>query len=55
MENFYIWLAWKLPKRLAYWAAVRVSTFASGTDEFAKTEPGKIPVTKALEAWRTWA
>jgi hypothetical protein len=30
MEKVWIWLAWKLPKRLAYWAAIRLGAHATG-------------------------
>lgn len=29
-ERFYTWLAWKLPRRLVMWCAVRVNAHATG-------------------------
>ena len=39
------WLAWKLPRRLAYWAAVRVAIH--NVDEY----PGDRTVFEILEGW----
>ena len=29
MERFYIWLAWRLPRTLVYWAAIRLGANAT--------------------------
>ena len=31
-ERLTIWIAWRLPARLVYWAAVRVGSHATGPD-----------------------
>lgn len=28
-ERFWIWLAWKLPRRLCYWASIRLMSAAT--------------------------
>lgn len=49
-EKIVRWLAWKLPRRLAYWCGIRVmaySTFVHG-----KRTPEQISIMDALKAWR---
>ncbi len=43
-ERFYQWLAWRLPKRLAYWTYIRVAT----------NQPTFTPEQSVLEALRGW-
>lgn len=49
-DKFFCWLAWLLPRRLAYWAAIRVLTWAS-TREFSHREMGSITVIEAIQSW----
>lgn len=46
VEKFWIWLAWKLPRALAKWAFLRVST---------NGEEGNPNDTKAGDALRRWS
>jgi len=48
-DKFFCWLAWLLPRRLAYWAAIRVLTWAS-TREFSHREMGSITVIEAIQS-----
>jgi len=43
IEKFYIWLAWKLPKRLVYWCEMRIINNA-----------GNIRNLSAMEALAKW-
>lgn len=49
MDRLWMWLAWRMPHRLAYWCAVRVGAHASmiGGNE----EVSSFTVLKALERW----
>ncbi len=49
-EKFWIWLAWKLPKRLAYWATVRVGAEATMPPYGNQIVP-ELTVMTALERW----
>jgi hypothetical protein len=49
-ERFWSWLAWRLPRRLVYWSAVRLFSRAT-VKEYSETEPGKLLVVKALQRW----
>ncbi len=40
-----MWLAWRLPRRLAYWATIRVAVHEYGGN------PGERPVENALKGW----
>lgn len=51
LDNFFQWLAWKLPKRLAYWVAIRVATYASATKELSHKEMGAITAFEAVQGW----
>lgn len=50
IENFWIWLAWKLPKPLAKWAYIRVTTAASV--ELGDREMGSLTCVEALKEWK---
>ena len=49
-EHFWRGWAYSLPKRVAYWAAVRVMAYATGPD-FPHSDPGRTSVTIALKRW----
>lgn len=51
IEKLCIWLAWKMPRRLAYYTAVRVVTWAS-TQGLANKEMGTITAVEALGEWK---
>jgi len=44
-EKLVIWLAWHLPKRVVYWAFIRVATYDYQFD------PGGRTVSHALDRW----
>ena len=44
-------IAWVLPRRLAYWCAIRVVTAASVND-YHNVAMGDIRATDALACWR---
>ena len=50
MERIWMWLAWHLPRSLAYWTAIRVGASAT-TGKYADREVPKVTVIDALEAW----
>ena len=49
-EEILQWLAWKLPRRIAMWAAIRVIAHAT-QGEFSNTV---VPELSAMEALRRW-
>lgn len=44
-ERVLLWIAWRLPRAVAYWAAVRV--MVEGYDE----NPAERPIVDALNDW----
>lgn len=50
IENITVWLAWKLPKRLAMWAFIRVATWAT-IAEYSGTEVPALTCVDALDRW----
>ena len=49
-DQFCFSLAWKLPKRINYWAAVRVFAHAT-SGRYAGEEVTKINVVEAMKRW----
>lgn len=49
-EKAQMWIAWKLPKWLAKWAAVRVIAHAT-TAQHGPTSPGELTAIDALKRW----
>lgn len=49
-EKVWIWLAWLLPRRLVYWAAIRLCVNAT-TGYYSKTETSALLFTDALKRW----
>ena len=45
LERLAIWLAWRLPRRLAYWAYVRVAP--EGADDY----PADQSVVEPMQRW----
>lgn len=43
-------LAWKLPRWLVYWCAIRLGAHAT-TGRYGSTNPTEMPFTEALERW----
>ena len=50
-DRFYCWLAWLLPRRLVYWAAIRVCARAT-VKEYSGQEVPKLKALEALERWK---
>jgi hypothetical protein len=50
-EKFWFWWAWRLPKRLVYFAAIRLVTFATQQDEFSNTAVPELRAMDAIGAW----
>jgi hypothetical protein len=50
-EKLVQWLAWKMPKRLVYWAAIRLISAAT-VNEYADTEVAGLTALEALERWQ---
>ncbi len=51
MERFWIWIAWKLPRPLVKWAAIRLMAHASMTDSNRQRTPSEIDVLNAISSW----
>ena len=50
-DRFCSLVAFWLPRRIAYWAAIRVCARAT-VKEYGWQEPGKLRVFEALERWK---
>ena len=50
MENFWIWLAWKLPRPLTYWASIRLLSSAT-CGEWSNESPTTLLAMDALKRW----
>ena len=50
MEKLWMWLAWRLPTGLAYWAAVRVFTYATA-GPWSNDEVPRVTCIQAMERW----
>jgi hypothetical protein len=48
LDDFCLWLARHLPKRLVYWCALTVVSFAT-TGKFSKTQAPKLTAMGALQ------
>jgi hypothetical protein len=51
LERIIQWIAWHLPKKLVYWCAIRLMSYAT----FGKYENTEVPVLTAVEALNRWA
>jgi len=49
-EKLLVWLAYKTPRKLAYWCAVRVLANAT-TGKYSNTVVGDLDALKALQRW----
>jgi hypothetical protein len=49
LEKLWIWLAWSVPRPLAYWCAIRVGVHA--TTYWPDLAPSQISLPAALTAW----
>lgn len=51
-EKMFIYVAWKLPKRLCYWIAVRLFAHAT-TGKYGETVASELTLFEAVERWKT--
>lgn len=51
IDNFLTWLAWRLPRRLVYWCAIRLFVNAT-TGEHSDQIVGDLLVLDALKRWQ---
>ena len=49
LERFWIWLSWKLPEELIYWASIRLFVITLPPTEFV----GESKYLEILKKWRT--
>lgn len=49
-EKLTMWLAWRLPRRLAYWCAIRVLAHGT-TGKFSGQVVPELTATEALKRW----
>lgn len=49
IEDFYCWIAWHIPRTMAYWAFARVAAHASAA--MPERTPDSISVLDAMDAW----
>jgi hypothetical protein len=49
-EKFWVWLAWRLPKPLVYWAAIRLGAHAT-QDQWGHESPTNLLMMTALQRW----
>lgn len=52
IEKFWEWLAWRLPKPLVMWAAVRLGAHAT-TGAYSDTVVPELTFMDALKRWET--
>ena len=50
MERFYRWMAWKLPRRVVLWSAIRLIAFATQ----GKYSSTIVPELTAMDAVKRW-
>lgn len=51
-EKIWEYLAWKLPRRLVYWCAIRLAAAAT-TGRYSSRTPDEVSVLDALDAWES--
>jgi len=50
MDKICMWIAWRLPKKLVYWAQIRVTCYATQGKYSSQVVPD-LTVVDALERW----
>jgi hypothetical protein len=50
-EKVCMWIAWKLPRQLVLWCAVRLMAHAT-TGQYGNQEPGRVSILDALDRWK---
>jgi hypothetical protein len=51
MDKIAMWIAWKLPRRVAYWATIRVGANAT-QGEYGNQEVPALGFMDALKRWK---
>jgi len=54
MKEIIIWIAWKLPKQIVYWCAVRLISHAT-TGQYSNQVVPELLAMDALQRWETSA
>lgn len=49
-DKFRMWLAWRMPRRLVMWAAIRLMSHAT-TGKYGREEPDSVSIMTALKRW----
>ena len=49
-ERLMLWIAWHLPRRLAYWTFIRVAARGT-TGEYGSTDVTTLTVIDAMQRW----
>jgi hypothetical protein len=49
-EKLILWIVWKLPKTIIYWAAIRLMSFAT-CGQYGNDSPTDLPMMEALKRW----
>lgn len=50
IERFWGWVAWRLPRRLVYWAAIRLGAEAT-TGQYSNQIVPELRFVDAIERW----
>ena len=50
-DKFFLWLAWKVPKKLVYFCAVRLIASAT-TGKYSNTVVPELTATDAVDRWK---
>ncbi len=51
MNRFYSWLAYKLPKKLVYWCAIRFGAFGTTGNKYGNTDVTSVRFITLLNRW----
>jgi hypothetical protein len=49
-ETLWIWIAWKLPRRLVYWCTMRLGANAT-QGKYNTTNPSELTFMDAIKRW----
>lgn len=50
-DRFWSWLAWRLPRRLVYWAYIRLATYGTDQPPWSHMNPGEQLVSQPMDRW----
>jgi cytochrome c-type biogenesis protein CcmH/NrfF len=50
LEQVLVWIIWRLPRRIVYWAAIRLMAHAT-TAVYPTRTPDGVTILEALDAW----